>query len=72
MLANTNQYIADAVTTIRQLTEEEKIRQQCEAREDYYRRTAGREELLKEAIEENKRLHRLLEKHGIDINEPAD
>lgn len=47
MLAKNNQYIEDAVTTVRQLTQDEKIRQQCEAREDYYRRTAGREKLLK-------------------------
>lgn len=52
MLANTNQSIADAVTTVRQLTEEEKIRQQCEAREDYYRRTVGREKILKKTTEE--------------------
>ena len=51
-LAKTNQYIEDAVTTIRQLTQEEKIRQQCEAREDYYRRTAGREELLRQTTQE--------------------
>ncbi len=47
MLAENNQYIKDAVVTVRQLTQEEKIRQQCEAREDYYRRTVGREKLLK-------------------------
>ena len=50
MLAKTNQNIADAVTTIRQLTQEENIRQQYEAREDYYRRTAGREELLNKTL----------------------
>lgn len=52
MLANTNQNIHDAVTTVIQLTQEEKIRQQCEAREDYIRRTAGREELLIQTTEE--------------------
>ena len=52
MLAKTNQYIEEAVSTIRQLTQEEKIRQQCEAREDYYRRTAGREELLRKTTQE--------------------
>ena len=93
MLAKTNQYIEQAVATIRQLTQEEKIRQQCEAREDYYRRTAGREELLRkttqerdqafaerdqafternQAFAEQERLQRLLEKHGIDINESVD
>lgn len=52
MLTKTNQDIRDAVTTILQLTQEEKIRQQCEAREDYIRRTTGREELLKQATQE--------------------
>ena len=55
MLAKTNQYIAEAVTTIRQLTQEEKIRQQCEAREDYYRRTVGREKLLHKTTKERGR-----------------
>lgn len=79
MLAKTNQYIADAVTTVCQLTQEEKIRQQCEAREDYYRRTTGREELLKEttekleqALAENAHMRRLLKEHGININKSPD
>ena len=38
MLAQNNPEIQDAVVTVYQLTQEEKIRQQCEAREDYYRR----------------------------------
>ena len=37
MLAQKNDYIKEASNTIYQLTQEEKIRQQCEAREDYYR-----------------------------------
>ena len=72
MLAKTNQYIEEAVATIRQLTQEEKIRQQCEAREDYYRRTAGREELLRKTTQERDRLQQLLEKHGIDANEQIE
>lgn len=56
MLAKTNQYIGDAVATVRQLTQEEKIRQQCEAREDYYRRTVGREKLLADTILERDKL----------------
>ena len=72
MLAKTNPYIEEAVATIRQLTQEEKIRQQCEAREDYYRRTIGREKLLSQALAERARLQRLLEKHGIDVNEQID
>ena len=35
MLAEKNEYIADTVVTLRQLTADEKIRMQCQAREDY-------------------------------------
>ncbi len=38
MLAQKDAYIEEACNTIYQLTQEEKIRLQCEAREDYYRR----------------------------------
>lgn len=38
MLTKQNEYIKEASTTIYQLSQEEAIRQQCEAREDYYRR----------------------------------
>lgn len=35
MLAQNNEYLQEAVSGIRQLTEDEKIRQQCQAREDF-------------------------------------
>lgn len=35
MLAQNNEYLQEAVSGVRQLTEEEKIRQQCQAREDH-------------------------------------
>lgn len=38
MLARKDESIKEAVTTIYQLSQEEQIRLQCEAREDYYRR----------------------------------
>ena len=38
MLAKQDQFISKASETIYQLTQEEQIRLQCEAREDYYRR----------------------------------
>lgn len=38
MLAKKDEFINEAVTTIYQLSQEEQIRLQCEAREDYYRR----------------------------------
>lgn len=56
MLAKSDKYMQEAVTSVYELTQEEKIRQQCEAREDYRRRTAGRERMLKEALEENEKL----------------
>ena len=38
MLAEKNESIAEATETVYKLSEEEMIRLQCEAREDYYRR----------------------------------
>jgi len=35
MLAKNNEYLQEVVSGVRQLTEEEQIRQQCQAREDY-------------------------------------
>ncbi len=48
MAAAKNRMIDDAATPIYQLTEEERIRQQCEAREDYMRRQRGIQQLLEE------------------------
>ena len=63
MLAKNNPDLQEAAATVCHLSQDEKIRQMCEAREDYYRRTAGRENLLQktrmqlaQAVEENKRL----------------
>ena len=56
MLAKSDKYLQDAVDSVYVLTQDEKIRQQCEAREDYRRRTAGRERMLKEALEEKEKL----------------
>lgn len=56
MLAKSDKYIQEAANSVYELTQDEKIRQQCEAREDYRRRTVGRERMLKEALEENQQL----------------
>ena len=48
MLAQDNEYIRQATETIYQLSQEEAIRQQCEAREDYYRRQTGINDELEE------------------------
>ncbi len=41
MLAKDNDYIKDAASTVYQLSQDEMIRLQCEAREDYYRTQIG-------------------------------
>ena len=76
MLAKNDSTLQEAAVAVWHLTLDEKIRQICEAREDYYRRTAGREELLQktalerdQAIAELDRLRRFLEKHEINVNE---
>lgn len=48
MLAQKNEYIGEATDTIYQLTQDEKIRMQCEAREDYYRTQRGWQDMLNE------------------------
>ena len=48
MVAAKNRMIDDAATTIYQLTADERIRQQCEAREDYLRRQRGIQQMLEE------------------------
>lgn len=47
-LTQKNKYIGEAVETVYQLTQEEKIRMQCEAREDYYRTQLGWQNMLQE------------------------
>ena len=64
MYAESDEYLQEAVDTVYKLTQDEKIRQQCEAREDYYRRTAGRERMLRETQEQLVEKSASLE-HGI-------
>lgn len=51
MIAENNEYIKEASDTIYQLSREESIRLQCEAREDYYRRQRSVQNQLREAEE---------------------
>ena len=51
MLSQNNEYLKEAYETVYHLTQEEKIRLQCQAREDYYRRMKGIQEKI-EAQEE--------------------
>ena len=44
MLSQNNEYLKEASETVYHLTQEEKVRLQCQAREDYYRRMKGIQE----------------------------
>lgn len=52
MLASKNKYIQEASETIYKLSQKEKIRLQCEAREDYYRRQKSLQLLREQQIAE--------------------
>lgn len=54
MLAKQDDYINEASATIYQLSQEENIRLQCEAREDYYRRQRSVQSMLDEQDEKIK------------------
>lgn len=83
MLAQNDKYIEEASATVYQLSQEERIRMECEAREDYYRTQRGIQHMLDErdaALEaqamqieaqaaEIDRLHKWMKMHGYD---PAD
>ena len=56
MLAQKNEFISDASATIYQLSQEEKIRLQCEAREDFYRQQKGMERRMERLTSENQEL----------------
>ncbi len=63
MLATEDSVIYDAAKTIYQLSEDERIRQECEAREDYIKRKHDMEkrqrELEKQLAEKDKEIARL-------------
>ena len=51
MFSQNNESLKEASETVYHLTQEEKVRLQCQAREDYYRRMKGIQEKI-EAQEE--------------------
>ena len=55
-LAAQNPIFTDAARTAVVLSEDEKIRLQCEAREDYYRRTGWKNEYIEKLTEKNQQL----------------
>ena len=56
MLAAQNEYLEEATKELYKCNSDEIIRQQCRAREEYYRRQRTREKALKDANEERDRL----------------
>ena len=69
MVAAKNQMIDDAATTIYQLTADERIRQQCEAREDYLRRQRGIQQMLEEQKNQLEEQKSQLEAQGRQLTE---
>ncbi len=55
-LAAKDPIFTDAARTAVVLSEDEKIRLQCEAREDYYRRTGWKDEYIEKLTAENQQL----------------
>ena len=72
MLAHNNNDIQEAVATVYQLTQEEKIRQQCEAREDYYRRQNDIQRLIKKQEETIKEQGDAIRERDDTIREQGD
>ena len=56
MLAQENEFIREAAGTVYQLTQEERIRMECEAREDYYRTQRDIQYLIDRQTAENEAL----------------
>lgn len=83
MLAQNNETIKEASSTVYQISQEERIRMECEAREDYYRTQRGIQKMLEQSaakIEtltaeneslaaENEKLHNWIKAHGYNVNE---
>lgn len=70
MLSEKNESIAEATETVYRLSEEEKIRLQCEAREDYYRRQRDAQILKKRQerqMQEQERQMRELKAENKDL-----
>lgn len=56
MLAQNNEYLKEAASTVYQLTAEERIRMECEAREDYYRTQQDVQDMIEEQKVKNEAL----------------
>lgn len=72
MLSPKNEYIGEAVETVYQLSQEEKIRMQCEAREDYYRTQRGWQGMLDEQKDRLREMDHLLAERDVMLREKED
>ena len=75
MLAEQNEFIANASSTVYQLSQEETIRLQCEAREDYYRRQRSVQHYMdkqKEIIDSQQKEIDSLEKKNDSLEKKND
>jgi predicted transposase/invertase (TIGR01784 family) len=70
MLAEKDSYIKEAATSVYRLTQEDKIRQQCEAREDYYRGKRSLERTLEKVSAERDAV--IAEKELLEKNTAAE
>lgn len=68
MLAQEDEYIREASDTIYQLTQDEKIRLQCEAREDYYRRQRSVQAYMEQQADIIKQQENIINQHESTIN----
>lgn len=72
MLSQKNEYIGEAAETVYQLSQEEKIRMQCEAREDYYRTQRGWQDMLAQKDNEiAEKDNIIIEKNNILVEKEA-
>ena len=69
MLAENNEYLKEATETVYELSQEEQIRMQCEAREDYNRRMLGIGRMLARQTRELKEKDAIIVEKDLTIAE---
>ena len=72
MLAQKNEFINEASATIYQLSQEETVRLQCEAREDYYRRQRSVQSMIEEQKEQLAEYENTIHEYKDTIQKQAD
>ena len=71
MLAKNNEYLKEATETVYELSQEEQIRMQCEAREDYNRRMLGIGRMLARQTRELKEKDAIIAEKDSALSEQA-